>query len=372
MLTRLLSLAGRLGLQLIWQAGSLVVRISHVISADLVEGTAPSLSRDPRNLRSSSSRRTLQTSDISRSACLRRSTRASRLLLLVGAAFWLALPALAQEAAAPAVPTVNDLKAAAFDAQSKASQARALADQAEKAAQAAEQRLTEAKSAAAAAAAAAASGAAVGSESSAAAQVPPQVLEDLHRATEEAKNAAASARAANAALAEYMQERADRYSRRGFYLMGGIFYAPQLFDTSYSAANSQGAFGAIGYHFAKRFEVEARFDGFQKFDLTGSSRTATFEGFTVTANVKIFLLTRSFQPYLGLGIGALDGKVVETEGGSVDRHRYTVGLFRVSGGFDWYLTETIAITGDAAVNLPGGALSNANYATLGGGLKLRF
>lgn len=349
------------------------MRISHVISADPVEETAFWLSKYSRKLRPSS-RRVSQISDWSCSAGFRRRIRAVSFLSVIGVAFWLAVPALAQEATAPAVPTVNDLKAAAFDAQSKASQARAFAEQAEKAAQAAEQRLKEAKAAAAAAAAAAPSGAAVVSGASTAAQVPPQVLEDLHRATEEAKNAAASARAANAALAEYMQERADRYSRRGFYLMGGVFYAPQLFDTSYAAENSQGAFGAIGYHFAKRFEVEVRFDGFQKFDLTGSSRTATFEGFTVTANAKIFLLTRSFQPYLGLGIGALDGKVVETkiEDGSVERHRYTVGLFRVSGGFDWYLTETIAITGDAAVNLPGGALSNGNYATLGGGLKLRF
>ena len=349
------------------------MRISHVISADSVEETAFWLSKYPRKLRPSS-RRVFQISDGSRSVGFRRRTRAISFVWAIGVVFWLAQPALAQEATAPGVPTVNDLKAAAFDAQSKASQARAFADQAEKAAQAAEQRLKEAKAAAAAAAAAAPSGAAVASGASTAAQVPPQVLEDLHRATEEAKNAAASARAANAALAEYMQERADRYSRRGFYLMGGVFYAPQLFDTSYVAENSQGAFGAIGYHFAKRFDVEVRFDGFQNFDLTGSSRTATFEGFSVTANAKIFLLTRSFQPYLGLGIGALDGKVVETkiEDGSVERHRYTVGLFRISGGFDWYLTETIAITGDAAVNLPGGALSNANYATLGGGLKLRF
>ncbi|MCH2186061.1 hypothetical protein MK280_09335, partial [Myxococcota bacterium] len=206
-------------------------------------------------------------------------------LALVALCAWIAWtsPAFAQQAIPP---TVNDLKAAAFDAQEKARQARAAADQAERAAQSAEAALSAAQAAPAAVVAPAAATA-----SATPAAVPPEVLEDLHRATEEAKNAAASARAANAALAEYMQEREHRYSRRGFYLSGGLFYAPQLFDTPFRAENSQGAFGSIGYHFAERFEVEVRFDGFQDFDLSDSEYTGYFNGFSVTANGKIFILT---------------------------------------------------------------------------------
>ncbi|MDG2051580.1 MAG: hypothetical protein P8M78_15605 [Myxococcota bacterium] len=299
--------------------------------------------------------------------CLRsRARRTGRIGLALGVLLTLlawVTPVFAQDAG---VPTVNDLKAAAYDAQEKARQARASADQAEKAAQSAEASLAAAQAASAAAVAAPAA--------AAPAAVPPQVLEDLHRATEEAKNAAASARAANAALAEYMQEREHRYSRSGFYLSGGLFYAPQLFDTSYRAENSQGAFGAIGYHFAKRFEVEVRFDGFQDFDLSKSEYTAYYNGFSVTANGKLFILTGSFQPYVGLGIGALNAKTGRTKiaDGVTETWQSTVATFRVSAGLDWYLTETIAITGDAAVMLPGGSLSSLNFATLGGGLKLRF
>ena len=279
-----------------------------------------------------------------------------------------ASPGLAQQAG---VPSVNDLKAAAFDAQEKARQARVAAEQAEQAAQNAEAAVSAAQAAPAPAPVVAPVAATTAATPAA---VPPEVLEDLHRATEEAKNAAASARAANAALAEYMTEREHRYSRRGFYLSGGLFYAPQLFDTSYRAENSQGAFGSIGYHFAERFEVEVRFDGFQDFDLSNSEYTGYFNGFSVTANGKIFILTGAFQPYVGLGIGALNGKVGFTKiaTGEFQSDRSTVATFRVSAGLDWYLTETIAITGDAALLLPGGSLSNANFATLGGGLKLRF
>lgn len=296
----------------------------------------------------------------------RFSGRVGLALLAAFAWFAWASPGLAQQASAP---SVNDLKAAAFDAQEKARQARATAEQAEQAAQNAEQSLSAAQAAPAGVAAPVAATAAAPP-----AAVPPEVLEDLHRATEEAKNAAASARAANAALAEYMQEREHRYSRRGFYVSGGLFYAPQLFDTSYRAENSQGAFGSIGYHFAERFEVEVRFDGFQDFDLSNSEYTGYFNGFAVTANGKLFILTGSFQPYIGLGIGALNGKVGFTEiaTGTFQSDRSTVATFRVAAGLDWYLTETIAITGDAALLLPGGSLSNANFATLGGGLKLRF
>ena len=278
-----------------------------------------------------------------------------------------ASPGLAQQAG---VPSVNDLKAAAFDAQEKARQARVAAEQAEQAAQKAE----AAVSAAQAAPAPVVVAPVAATTAATPAAVPPEVLEDLHRATEEAKNAAASARAANAALAEYMTEREHRYSRRGFYLSGGLFYAPQLFDIRARAENSQGAFGSIGYHFAERFEVEVRFDGFQDFDLSDSEYTGYFNGFAVTANGKLFILTGSFQPYVGLGIGALNGKVGFTEiaTGDFQSDRSTVATFRVSAGLDWYLTETIAITGDAALLLPGGSLSNFNFATLGGGLKLRF
>jgi opacity protein-like surface antigen len=201
-------------------------------------------------------------------------------------------------------------------------------------------------------------------------------LDELHRATEEAKNAAAAARAATAALEEHVREREARYSRNGLYLSGGVFYAPELFDTSLSVLDSRGLYGALGYHFGERVEVEARFEAIDDF-LLGSAPLlyyGTFYGWTGTLNARVFLLTKSFQPYIGMGIGVIDAKTRLTDGLTGVTYRYddTEALFRVSGGFDFYVSETLALTADAAINMPGGELSGANYATLGGGIKLRF
>ena len=312
-----------------------------------------------RNRRRARERRRIQV----RSAVDRGGLLLAGLLILAGA-LALASSAAAQQATTSGVaPSVTDLKARAYDAQEAAGQAQAAAERASAAADAAQQAVD-------AAAAAAASSAA-----SAPAAVPAHVLEDLHRAPEEAKNAAAAARAATAAVAEHVRDREKRYSRSGFYLSGGIFYAPELFDTSLSAGDSRGAFGAIGYHFAERFDVEVRVDALDNFGLTSPLGYAGhFRGYSVTANAKLYILTKAFQPYLGIGLGALRGetKFTEIATGRTQTWHDTVGTFRLSAGFDYYVSESVALTGDAAVNMPGGELSSANFATLGGGLKIRF
>jgi len=313
--------------------------------------------------------------------------------------------ASAQAPAAGAQPSLNDLKAAAFDAQERARKAEAAAAEASEAAEAARRAIDEASGQAPAPRQAAqapapapspkqAEGPAgggsgqAGREQAAAAEqaeqekkekdaAPPDpVLEDLHRATEEAKNAAAAARAATAALQEHVKERKNRFSRNGLYLSGGIFWSPELFDTTWSVDDSRGAFGAIGYHLAERFEIEARFDILDDFDAVSptGAYTAKFNGWTGTLNGRIFILTNTFQPYLGMGIGVMDGETeyLDVATGLREVERDTVATFRVSAGFDFYVSESLALTADAAVNMPGGDLNFANYATLGGGIKLRF
>jgi len=198
----------------------------------------------------------------------------------------------------------------------------------------------------------------------------------MRRATEEARNAAAAARAAAAALQEHLKEREARYSRSGFYLSGGVFWAPELFDTSLQVADSRGAFGAVGYHLGERFDIEARFDAIDVFELASpyGGYVGQFDGWSATLNGRVFLLTNVFQPYFGMGIGVMEGKTRYTQLSTGRRIDFddTVALFRVSAGFDFYVSENVALTADAAINMPGGELSAANFATLGGGLKLRF
>jgi opacity protein-like surface antigen len=201
-----------------------------------------------------------------------------------------------------------------------------------------------------------------------------RALEDLQRAREDAEEASTAARAATLALEEYEQKQKMRFARKGVFLEASVFWAPNLFDTRLDVKNSKGLAGGLGYRFNSRFEVEARWEGFQKFELSGLNMGGDFEGWSATANGRFFLLTGVFQPYLGIGLGAIHGKVRLWR---TDEQRFiefteTAALFRTSGGFDFYISPNIALTADASVNLPGGALTGLDYATVGGGLKLRF
>ncbi|MBW2384390.1 MAG: porin family protein [Deltaproteobacteria bacterium] len=325
-------------------------------------------------------------------------------LMLLTSIFSVSAASAQTAQAPPPTPSVNDLKARAYDAQqaqAEAQRAQAEAMQAAETAEAAAadathraqeaQRALESAGATATpvivapgpppvpvstpvpapapapAAAPAATTAATGADLAAS-------RAELERATEEARNAAAAARAATRALEEHMQERKDRYARRGFFLAGGVFYAPELFNTVLTIDNSNGGWGGIGYRFTKRFEAEVRFDWLNGFDVSGFNTEGLVEGWSTTANARLFLLTKSFQPYLGLGLGAMQAKtkLVEVDGPGRVNTEQTVAIFRTFAGFDYYISETFALTLDGAVNLPGGDLSSLTYATISAGVKLRF
>jgi opacity protein-like surface antigen len=108
--------------------------------------------------------------------------------------------------------------------------------------------------------------------------------------------------------------------------------------------------------------------------LRGFNTVGRVEGWSATANARLFLLTKAFQPYLGVGIGAMQATtdLKEVGGPGSFYSKDTVAVFRPFAGFDFYISETFALTADAAVNLPGGDLSSLTYATISGGVKLRF
>ncbi len=272
----------------------------------------------------------------------------------------------------PAEPSVIELKAQAYDADQASRQAAAAAAEADAAAAAA-RAAVEAATGVAPAAAAAGAGAAAAVPAPAAA---PSAASDaaLHQATEAAESAAAAARAATAALQAEIVERKNRYSRSGVVLLGTVFWAPDIFDTEYAVGDSKGVSAALGYHFAKNFEVDVRFEAVSDFDLSGFGNRGSFKAWSTTLNGRFYLLTKQFQPYLGLGVGVMEGTTFlqDVATGASVQYEDIVAVFRVAGGFDFYVSETLALTADAAVVAPGGVLSDATYATLGGGIKLRF
>jgi opacity protein-like surface antigen len=202
-----------------------------------------------------------------------------------------------------------------------------------------------------------------------------QAQEDLRRAREEAEEASAAARGAPRARAKYPEERKNRFARSGVFITGNVFWAPELWDTSLNVDNTVGGSAGLGYRINSRFEVEVRYEQVQPFEIKGPVVVGDVTGWDVTANGRFFLLTGGIQPYLGIGIGAFTGDVRLLELQAPNRYERfstTVPIFRPSGGFDFYISERLALNIEGAVNLPGGDLTGLDYATVGGGIKLRF
>lgn len=201
-----------------------------------------------------------------------------------------------------------------------------------------------------------------------------QLRDEVREARDAAKNAEAQARLARQELEQYAEAQRQRYARRGLFIAGGVGYAPNLFETTLDEGNGRSAFGSLGYRIDERVELAVRFEGMQGIDLSGQGYTGDAEGWTSTLNVRVFMLTGKIQPYVGFGIGAgqIDVNLVETATGDPFRYQETSATFRPSAGLDLYISESVAITGDAAVHLLAGNNSSLNWATLSVGLKYRF
>jgi opacity protein-like surface antigen len=158
------------------------------------------------------------------------------------------------------------------------------------------------------------------------------------------------------------------------------------FPTNYaelSVDDSFGFNGRVGYRCHRRFSAEVEVEWLHGFDadLTQSGFTqlanVEFDPLVVTTNVKGYLLTGRYQPFLLLGAGAM---VAETH------VRNPVGLgftgvgdedeksfaMRFGGGIDLYATKNIVVSLEADYVLPFGNLDALDYVTVGWGVQYRF
>jgi len=166
------------------------------------------------------------------------------------------------------------------------------------------------------------------------------------------------------------------YDRSGFYLGGGVFWAPQAFNVTSGAdidvGDSRGLSGWLGYRFSPHFGAEVRVDRLDDFELTGTFEGQDFlieiDGWLATANAKIYLMTGRFQPYFDFGVGAFVAQI-DSDGFS---QQDTNAAFRGSVGFDVYLSPSVAVNLNAAFVSPAGDLDVVKFGQLGGGLTFRF
>jgi opacity protein-like surface antigen len=178
------------------------------------------------------------------------------------------------------------------------------------------------------------------------------------------------------------------YARSGFYIgVGGVVgvdtklenrFEDMLQDALGPGAEAVdgrvdaafGVNGRIGYRLHPRVAVEGEFEWIDGFDLkiSGNEKPGRGETWFASGNVKGFVLTERFQPYVLVGAGyyraeyeLLDTK--ETDGDAALR----AGL-----GFDGYITEHIVVTFDTQYVLPFGDVDDLDYVSIGVGVQYRF
>jgi opacity protein-like surface antigen len=179
---------------------------------------------------------------------------------------------------------------------------------------------------------------------------------------------------------------ADKYARAGWFLgVGGSYgIAPALDDQSLlldflSLSVDDNSFGVNargGYRCNQHLSAEAEvewLDGFEVFSELGVVKLGIIkvEPVAVTANVKGYLLTGRYQPFLLVGGGAITAKHTASEGltGSFRENEF---VMRFGGGIDVYATENVVVSVEGGYVLPFGKLDDLDYVNVGLGLQYRF
>ncbi len=139
--------------------------------------------------------------------------------------------------------------------------------------------------------------------------------------------------------------------------------------------NAFGFNGKIGVRASPHWATEAQFEYLPSFDWVVSAGTATVTAaqvrmITLTANIKLFMLTGRIQPFALLGAGGVFSEItspIATGSGSAS------GLaVRGGGGVDIYLAEHIAASADVSYVFPAGDTRHLDYLSIGWGLQYKF
>lgn len=200
------------------------------------------------------------------------------------------------------------------------------------------------------------------------------------------------------------------YDRNGPYLaLAGTFGVPLRLDeavdttlpdptpTREIAIEGVDAEGSIGFHaragyrFHSRAAAEIHFEYLDEFNVTArdgqrpeplaNASIISVEAWTLTADLKAFLLTGRVQPYGVLGLGLMDSRTKPTSVGGVEGQETPVVadapegqafVGRMGVGLDMYLSPHFLVSVDATYVLPAGSLQDLQYLSFGWGFQYRF
>jgi len=123
----------------------------------------------------------------------------------------------------------------------------------------------------------------------------------------------------------------------------------------------------------RRLAGEVQIEYLPAFEATaaGLVTAAEYRMLTVTGNLKLFVTTGRFQPYLLLGGGGAFASLESAFLPGLDVSADGFAL-RGGGGVEASLTEHIALVVDASYVYPTGDATDLDYVSIGWGLQYRF
>ena len=172
------------------------------------------------------------------------------------------------------------------------------------------------------------------------------------------------------------------YARNGFYVgLGGTYAIDAAAQDALGDAvpgydvdidDMLGLNTRVGYRFHPNFSAEAHFEWLDKTDISAEGiKAATLWYWTLSADVKAFLLRGRFQPFALVGTGLMYAKAKEAMGYGLSASDVDFAA-RFGGGIDIYATKSIVVSVDASYVLPTGSLEDLDYVSIGWGLQYRF
>lgn len=170
------------------------------------------------------------------------------------------------------------------------------------------------------------------------------------------------------------------YAREGTYLGLGAQFALENFDkdppvnvpgssTDLSADDGGGIEMRVGYRLHSRIAAEALFQyywGFEVRDKAGdlAGQNDKFDGWTLTANAKLYPLLGRIQPYALAGVG---GIVFNEKKGHDSGF-----VARLGGGVDLYISDRVVVDVEIAYLFPATPVSELQFATFAAGVQYRY
>jgi opacity protein-like surface antigen len=126
-----------------------------------------------------------------------------------------------------------------------------------------------------------------------------------------------------------------------------------------------------GYRFHPHIALEGQFEWLSgaDADVGGLGNIGELESWTATLNVKPYLLTGRVQPFLLVGVGAMQATLDPNFGSEQDETDFAA---RFGLGTDIYITRNLYAALDVSYVLPADDLEDFDYFSFGWGLGFRF